>query len=142
MADFKDRFFVKQEHNLIIPINEVREMLAILKLPVYNSEKIGEYKCHFSHVMKRLTFIAFQKKDNNFDPYGIESHHLLNLKQKWETIYTPLVKQKHIPQMDSGRMFCGLYISQQIKKIVSAKKFNDKDIAYNWKAKEMKDIAK
>lgn len=38
-------------------------------------------------------------------------------------------------------MFCGLYIVQAIKKIVNQKKFNDKDIAYNWKAKEQKDEA-
>lgn len=43
--------------------------------------------------------------------------------------------------MDTGRMFCGLFIAQQLKKIVNAKKFNDKDIAYNWRAKDLKDKA-
>lgn len=38
-------------------------------------------------------------------------------------------------------MFCGLFIAQQLKKIVNAKKFNDKDIAYNWRAKDLKDKA-
>ena len=139
MADHKDKFFVNKEHNLIIPFRMARELLVRLQLPVYKGDIHGKYKCHFSHVVKRLTFLALLAENKGeFDPYGIEAHHLLDLKQNWEMKYPDLIKEKYLPHTDSGRLFCGLYIVQAIKKIVNQKKFNDKDIAYNWKAKEQK----
>lgn len=97
MADHKDKFFVNKEHNLIIPFEKAREVLVELKIPVYKGGIHGQYKCHFSHVMKRLTFLAFQKENEDFDPKGIESHHLLNLKENWENRYPQLIKEKPLP---------------------------------------------
>lgn len=59
MADHKDKFFVNKDHNLIIPFKLARELLVSLQLPVYKGDIHGKYKCHFSHVVKRLTFLAF-----------------------------------------------------------------------------------
>lgn len=59
IADHKDKYFVNKEHNLIIPFSRAREELVRLNMPVFKTESVGKYKCHISHVLKRLTFLAF-----------------------------------------------------------------------------------
>lgn len=123
-----------------MPLRRALFLLNKLRVPVYKAEVPRTYKCHISHILKRLTYRAMASKmKDGFDPSGIEAKHFKNLKKLWELQYPDLAKETYLPNYDSGRLWAALFIVSCMKKIVNSKKLNDKDICLNFKAKEKKD---
>lgn len=87
---------------MIIPHRDALKLLQELNLPVYRDPGDGQFKCHFSDVVKRLSRFALDSMIPNFKPNGIQFKQLLALKHMWSEKY-PDLKEKSRLLLDRER---------------------------------------
>ena len=57
---------------MVVPFKKTMKLLSSISIPVFEDPKrIGQYRCHFKHVIKRMTYLAMQRGIEKFDPSGI-----------------------------------------------------------------------
>lgn len=89
IIDKSKRFVVNSEKEMIVDFRRSLKLLKQLNLPVYTDYNVI-FKCHFKDVCKRITMLALQKRNNNYNQAGIEPKHEKILRRGWTEKYSDL----------------------------------------------------
>ena len=122
---------------MVVPFKKTMKLLSSISIPVFEDPKrIGQYRCHFKHVIKRMTYLAMQRDIQKFDPSGIQQKHLRSLKRQWEIVYPDLKKYQPMQKYYSGHIWAAIFISSCFKNVINNKRLNEQEFAFNWALKE------
>ena len=137
ILDQDKRFAVNVGRNMVVPFKKTMKLLSSISIPVFEDPKrIGQYRCHFKHVIKRMTYLAMQRDIQKFDPSGIQQKHLRSLKRQWEIVYPDLKKYQPMQKYYSGHIWAAIFISSCFKNVINNKRLNEQEFAFNWALKE------
>ena len=125
---------------MVVPFKKTMKLLSSISIPVFEDPKrIGQYRCHFKHVIKRMTYLAMQRGIEKFDQQGIQQKHLRSLKRQWEIVYPDLKKYQPMQKYYSGHIWAAIFISSCFKNVINNKRLNEQEFAFNWALKEKQD---
>ena len=122
LLEKNQRYIIKVEKNMIMPVSYMTQTLDKLRLPIYITNE--GHKCHFKDVCIQLTIQALKQRQFFEENDKITEEEMLMT--EWQANYAALKTQVKLEDQDSGTFWAGIFIARIFRQIQSRKKHRKK----------------